>query len=331
MGNIYDSSGSVLYQDPGEARFTNPVTNVDRPDPTIWHDDGWFYMFATPGGSNNVNIMRSKNMVEWEDTGVSPFSSADFATMTGLYTHIWAPCVTKINGKWIMYVTLYTSNSSNAVAVLSSTKANGQFHYEGILIDSNTNYSVDGTSKRVTNVVDPCAVQDIDGTWYLFTGSYNGLFRFQLSDDGLELANQNVVTVAAHTTGDTREGSYLLYRNGYWYYFYSAGTYSNYTYHLLVCRSTSLTGTFVDKDGNGIAAEGNTILSSANGDALFGPGHNGDVFVDNSGKYWMPYHCHYVSGSNRYLCVQELKWDQDGWCYFDNDKPAASSVKPSIF
>lgn len=331
MGTIYNSRGEILYQDPEAATYENPVTAVDRPDPTIWRANGWFYMYATPGNSLDTHVLRSKNMIDWEDTGYSPFTAEDFATIQSLYSHIWAPCVVKVKDKWVMYVALYTNNSTNAVAVLTSTKPDGHFHYQSLLITSQTNYVVDGTTKRVTNVVDPFAVQDLDGTWYLFTGSYNGFYRFELSDDGLTLANNNVVTVAAHTSGDTREGSYLLYRNGYWYYFYSAGNYNDYTYHLLVCRSQTLTGEFVDKNGNGITAEGNTILSSSNGETLFGPGHNGDVYVDMNGKYWMPYHCHYQSGSARYMCVQELKWDDDEWCYFEGGKPAASSNMPSMF
>lgn len=65
------------------------------------------------------------------------------------------------------------------------------------------------------------------------------------------------------------------------------------------------------------------ILSSEAGDRFIGPGHNGEVFTSVDGREWMFFHAHDAALPNigdRPTLLQEVKWTDDGWPYFEGGK-----------
>ena len=133
------------------------------------------------------------------------------------------------------------------------------------------------------------------------------------------------------------EGTYLYRRGQYWYAFVSTGEFNNDTYKLKVGRASRITDVFYDKNNvaltNGLG--GTIILSTYSGGRYYGCGHNGEIFETKDGKTWMYYHCHdraVVSKlpnsiTYRPLFLQEIKWDSDGWPYFEDD--TVSNIAPS--
>lgn len=94
------------------------------------------------------------------------------------------------------------------------------------------------------------------------------------------------------------------------------------SYGIVVARSRTLEGEFVDKEGRSLK-EGHAtpILTMKKGDRFFGPGHNGEIFTDADGRDWIYYHCH-VKGPNpeaRPVFRQQIFWAADGWPHFGND------------
>lgn len=89
----------------------------------------------------------------------------------------------------------------------------------------------------------------------------------------------------------------MQYVNGYYYLFWSAGQCCNLAtsppaaggeYHVQVCRSTSATGGFVDKNGiSCVNGGGTTILASH--DSIYAPGGQG-LFNDPTYGWIMYYH-----------------------------------------
>ena len=82
--------------------------------------------------------------------------------------------------------------------------------------------------------------------------------------------------------------------------------------------------------------EGNAteVIASAQGDAFFGPGHNGEIFTDSTGQDYILYHCHNNSvdgsASHRFMMLQRLYWDKDGWPYVKDGKPAGGDIAPKF-
>lgn len=311
----------------GSNSYSNPVLNVDIPDPCVINgEDGYFYLLGT-GQLASRTMFRSPNLVDWEETD-RPFTDKAvtdcYADLGVSYVNFWAPEIVKIGDKYNMY----TSKGETPLLVFQSKHPNFGYEYIGQIITTSTGLN--------TENIDACVRYDLDGSLWIFWDSRTtGIYRQKLSADGLSLdTNDTKVHVAGKSISQdsTRmtvfEGAYLYRRKGYWYLFVSAGRYNNDTYCIKVGRSATLTGTFVDKEGNNMTdGYGTTILSSASNDILYGPGHNGQIITDRNNHTYMVYHSHYTeatSTSARYICLQEIFWDVDGWPYFANNKPQVS-------
>lgn len=323
-------------------KFINPVfSKRDTSDPTIWKgDDGYFYCIGSPWTDTNYGILRSSDLVEWENTGVYPFDSS-VTDMFSTYTYgVWACQCIKIGGYWLMYIPLYAAGHQ-IIAVCKSRNPFGKFTFVSVLTDS--------IETGISDSIDPCVAIGEDNKIYMFFGSAGKIHRLLLTDDGLSAATGAVPVHVAGTSdpSDNREkifeGSYLYFRNGYWYLFVSSGLFNTYNYKLKVGRSTSITGDFLDKAGNNMkAGNAETILSSSADYIYYGPGHNGEIFTDLSGKTYMLYHCHdkpseytfshgsFTNIKSRMLFIQEIKWDSYGWPYFENGTVESSGKAPRL-
>ena len=333
--------------------YTNPVFAHDWADPSIWRgDDGRMYTFSTSGtgifyGNGRGKFLYSDDMIHWDTIPDYVWTNETLATLKTYGNSFWAPHIVKHNGKWLMYLTCYTSAAHSSIVVLSFPSSTfpdsdgkcGPWTFEG-LVTSSTDTGIDDT-------IDPFVVQDPNNQRiWMFFGSVGGEYRVELTTDGLRVAGKaQYVHVGGKTIGEdaTRskvfEGAYLYQHDGYWYYFVSTGNYWDHTYTVKVCRGKTLGGSFYDKEGNPMT-EGNatTILSSVSSSSHFtGPGHNGEIFVDEGGRTYMYYHCHVdgvtstVAGYNpRCLMLQQLYWDDDGWPYFaNNGHPLYQNVWPA--
>ena len=345
------SLGVVHAQGESET-FSNPVFAHDWPDPTIWQgDDSLYYTFSTAGTNYAKGLGKflwSEDMVTWDTIPDYVWTSQTLSQLKQYGSSLWAPQVTRIGGRWLMYLTCYgTSSADPSIVVLTldsetfptSEGLHGPWTLDGVITSSKENHIID--------TIDPFVTEDtITGRVWMFFGSTGRNYRVELAADGLSLSDSASFT---HVAGlslaeDTKrnkvfEGAYLYYRDGYWYFFVSSGMYSNYTYSLKVGRSPSLDGTFVSKSGD-LMTEGHatTILSTNSDDKdFFGPGHCGEIFEDNDGHTYMYYHCHAkdvpitVAGYiPRALMLQQIYWDDEGWPYFKGGKPLAQEEWPNL-
>ena len=310
--------------------FNNPVwTEGSKADPTVWRDGDTFYSAATGIGT----LLKSTDLVNW--TSISgPLSSTEKNKVKDKYgSDYWAPDVIKLNGKWCMYLTVRRSSSDSGICLFESSSPAGPFTYVSRVTDGNETGIKDSIDAEV--VEDPTT-----GKLWLFFGSTGKMHRVELAEDGTKVADgAKYVHVAGLDSSQNSsrskvfEGCYLHFRDGYWYLFASAGLYSNSTYKVVVGRSSTLEGTFTDKQGRKMT-EGyaETFLKSDNGDAFFGPGHNAEIFTDTTGQDYILYHCHNASvnggSANRWLMLQRVYWASDGWPYVEGGKPAATDITP---
>lgn len=322
--------------------FRNPVTPDSHPDPTVWRDGQNFYMLGTTG-SQNGNLLTSTDMVHWTPMGFSPLDATDAVnarywdnadrSISTNYSAFWAPDVTRIGDKWMFYVTCYRSSVDCAIVAFSSDSPTGPFRYVGKICEYLDN--------NIASNIDPDVVVDpVSGKVWLFFGSTGAIHRVQMNSTGTALIDNPKYTHVAGIvkTGSDRtkvyEGVYLYYRKGYWYMFASGGLYSNATYQMYVGRSDKLEGTFVAKDGRGMSeGMGTNVLTSLSTDNFYGPGHNGEIYTDDRGNDYMVYHCHSKKddpngAGYRFVLLQRIYWDAEGWPYFDTGKPLDTDAAP---
>lgn len=327
--------------------FSNPLNDRDWADPTVWQgDDGRYYTFSTSGaGLAHMGI--SYDMVNW-DASDEVWDETTAETLRNIGTNLWAPQVTKVNDKWLMYLTCYNSLYDCSIVVLAFDsptfpKANGSvggWKYVRTLVST--------TSLGMKDVIDPFVTEDpqTHKVW-MFFGSTGGIKRIELTKDGQNLASKAEAIHVAGLDVDVNasrskvfEGAYLYHHDKYWYLFVSSGYYNDHTYALKVGRSSSLTGTFVDKQGKPMT-EGNatTLLSTPNANGQFwGPGHCAEIMLDDEGRSYMFYHCHSRGISSptdgyalRPLMLQQIYWGEDGWPFFTDNAPQQEEEYPSLF
>ncbi len=307
---------------------TNPIWGPNWSDPTIWQgDDGKYYSVST----NPRRSIVSEDLFHWERSHTAPIDAGSWATMSSISRHYWAPDVTMVNGHRQMYISLYNSAEDSNIGVLREF-APGQFQFMGIVIR--------GRENKIIDTIDPELITDKKtGNVWLFFGSTGGIHRIELDKDGLRPKEGATYEHVAglhvqHNKPRTQvfEGCYLHRRGKWWYMFVSSGNFWDHTYALKVGRARKLTDPFLDKEGNRMSEGYATpVITSAEGDRFFGPGHCGEIFKGKNKKDYIFYHCHDAEAGRkeqRPMLIQEIMWDKKGWPYVEGGKPAQEVMIP---
>ncbi|MEI9904757.1 MAG: family 43 glycosylhydrolase [Asticcacaulis sp.] len=207
-------------------------------------------------------------------------------------TDLWAPSVMFANGKYYQYysIPIYdipgtagTNNGAEAViALATSPNPDGPWTDAGQIIAS-----CGHTSGCTTgfNAIDPAPYIDASGKWWLSFGSFeDGIHVLALDPStGLRLASDMTLRDIAKR-GAGEEGSFILpWTAGgttWYYYFASINVCCSATspYRIIVGRSASPTGPFLDRGGLDLHNGGGTLLLSAHGHVQ-GPGGQSVVAV----------------------------------------------------
>ncbi len=300
---------------------TNPVFGPNWPDPTIWQAEGGrYYCMAT----NPRTSIVSDDLVRWRRSEVAPISADSWEKMRAVSQHYWAPDVAMVNGRRLMYISLYNSAEDSNIGVLRQTES-GQFEYVGIITS--------GKKTGIMDTIDPEVVTDpATGKVWLFFGSVGRIHRVEMEKDGLSLKKgAKYEPVAGLHVNDCPsrsqvfEGCYLHYRQGWWYMFVSSGFFGDHTYKLQVGRARRLTDPFLNRDGKPMTEGFATpVIWSDKGDNFYGPGHCGEIFRASDGAEYIFYHCHVRDSrrpEQRAMFVSLIQWDAEGWPFVQGGKP----------
>lgn len=165
------------------------------------------------------------------------------------------------------------------------------------------------------NLIDPNLFRQNDQSpFYLAFGSFWGdIFQVRLNDPPLSVFDSTQIWQLEHnSTNPANEGSYQFWWNvdgtDYFYLFFSAGNCCNKgnnlaspgdEYKVMVCRSLSPFGGFVDQDGNDcLSSNGGTLVLGSHDD-VYAPG-GGGVFFDTGATNSILLYYHYAKPSVGY-------------------------------
>lgn len=316
-----ENSKANPVKPPKTDNYFNPILNLSLPDPTILKAaDGNFYLYATED-TRNVPIYKSKDLIAWQFVGTAFTDNTrpSFEPNGG----IWAPDINYINGKYVLYysMSVWGGEWTCGVGVAVADKPEGPFVDKGKLFRSN--------EINVQNSIDQFYIEEA-GKKYLFWGSFRGIYAIELADDGLSVKEDAEKTQIA---GTAFEGVYIYKKGEYYYLFASTGTCCegvNSTYKLVVGRSNSLFGPYVDKDGKDMLQNGHSIVINSNS-RFVGNGHNSEIVQDKDGKDWIFYHgIDKNKPQGRVLMLDQIKWDNNNWPYVEGGSPSINTNKPSF-
>lgn len=336
-----------LLLPPPEAKsqplYGNPVIGLNCPDPSILDDrerSGYFYAYTTQNsfesamkkdsspviaGAEVVNlpIYRSKDLVNWEFVCDGfPGGAPDWVKGAKL----WAPDINYIGGRYVLYYALgkWGGLFSSACGAAVADSPEGPFEDYDKLVDFK--------SAGTLNSIDPCFFSDHNGNFLLWGNRGGGIYGIELTDDGLFIKpGARKKRLSASNTG----AALLHEREGWYYLFASAGSCcrgDRSSYRIIVGRSRHPLGPYTGPDGRSMLKLNyrNTIMQSGSDRIFIGPGHNSGIITDNEGSDWMLYHCYNVSDSytSRQLNLDRVRWDKNGWPYFESGEPSGSSPRP---
>ena len=288
----------------------NPVAH----DPTLFRAGSTYCTLSTgddnasnPGG---VKIHRSSGGLggTWSQVGTIPVPS--WAVSQYAVHNIWAPEIVW-DGRTSMYYMYYaasqfgTSNSAIGVATSTNPCSPGSWTDRGPIKTSNSSTGI--------NAIDPSVHWDSTNGWWMAWGSFFGGIKLQ------KMSSMTTFTGTAYTVA-TRPGvsnnpveAPSIVKRGNFYYLFVSWDYCcrgvNSTYKIVVGRSATLTGPYVDRNGVRLDQGGGTVLVQSQG-AQVGPGGQ-DVYVEN-GVYYLTHHYYDANaGGAPKLAIRRLDWVND--------------------
>ncbi|MBL7255917.1 arabinan endo-1,5-alpha-L-arabinosidase [Paractinoplanes lichenicola] len=274
-------------------------------DPTMVKTPAGTYIVAQTG--NNIALTTSTDRTAFRAAGAAFPSGAPWTTTyTGGSANLWAPDISYHNGQYYMYYSASTfgSNRSAIFLATSPTGASGSWTNRGLVIESRTSDNF--------NAIDPNLFIDASGRWWLNFGSFwSGLQQIALNPS-TGLRSDSSLRLIAGRNGGAIEAPYMFKHGSYYYLWVSfdrccQGAAS--TYRIMVGRSTSPNGPFVDRNGTRLASGGGTQVLAGHG-SIHGPGHQA-VLADTDAEV-LVYHYYQDNGASK-LGINLIGYDTAGW------------------
>ncbi|WP_334523112.1 family 43 glycosylhydrolase [Streptomyces sp. B21-105] len=284
----------------------SPVLPGLTADPNIVAFGDTFYLYPTTDGfagwsGTQFKAYSSKDLVHWTDHGVVLDLGPDVSWADA---RAWAPTAAEKDGKYYLY---YSADTNIGVAVS----------------DSPTGPFTDPLGKPLIargaytgQMIDPAVFTDDDGTRYLYWGNGRA-YVVPLHDD---MVSFDASKVTAITPSGYNEGSFVIKRNGTYYFMWSENDTRDENYRVAYATGTSPTGPWTKR---GVILEKDLALG------IKGTGHHSVVQVPGTDDWYIAYHRFAIpggDGTHRETTVDKLEFDSAG--LIKKVVPTLSSVDP---
>jgi len=293
-------------------------------DPVVTRQGDIWYLFITGPG---ISVYSSRNLDTWK-TEAPVFAQIPIWALEivpDFNGHIWAPDISYHNGVYFLYYSISAfGKNTSAIGVATNTTLNPA--------DPAFNWVDHGQVLRsipqrdLWNAIDPNLIEDEHGTaWLAFGSFWGGLKLVRLSEDRLHLAEpqqwqtlakreRSILVDDAEAMPAALEAPFIFRKNGWYYLFLSwdaccRGVDS--TYRIMMGRSSTAQGPYLDKDGQRLDQGGGSEL--LRGTRRWpGVGHNSAYTFD--GQDYIIFHAYdaHDNGLPK-LKVLPLLWGEDGW------------------
>jgi arabinan endo-1,5-alpha-L-arabinosidase len=269
-----------------------------------------------------IPIRTSKDLRTWAGSGHVFGELPQWArTEIPKARNAWAPDISYFNGKFHLYYSVSSFGSRNSAIGLTTTRtldsASPDYKWvdEGMVLRSYED-------KDDWNAIDPnLFIEDERHAW-LTWGSFWGGIKMRRIDPAtgkLSTIDDTMYSLSSRPRGDPVNGSVeapFLIRHGDYYYLFVSfdrccrGPES--TYNVVVGRSRSVTGPYVDRAGRSMLEGGGSLVIEATTATWRGPGHQA-VFREGNQDYLF-FHAYFGAGLGRgsALQISTMTWE-DGW------------------
>lgn len=286
--------------------FTNPVSKLDFPDPHVILVEDIYYAYGTTNGSSNIHLMRSPDLVHWEELGDALPALPKWSVLNSGYT--WAPGVIQVKDKFLMYYVARDKEiDRQCIGVGVGDNPAGPF--------THPNEEAFVCQGDLGGSIDPYPFRDDDGKLYLLwknDGNCCGLDVWlwiqELSPDGLTLVGEPVKLIARDQPWERPliENPAMVKHNDKYYLFYSGNWWESYEYAVGYAVCETVTGP-CEKPLSEPWFQYNPPVMGPGGESFF---------ADTEGNLWMAYHAWTGAnvgypGGQRSLRIDLVTFEQD--------------------
>ena len=292
---------------------------------------------GTPGwGGHDFSVFSSTNLLDWTDEGKMLDVKGDQVKWaTG---NAWAPCIIEAPTNLPRL-----GEASGAATSPSRGRKEGAYQYYfyfsahnpqsnrkeiGVAVsDSPTGPFVDSGAPIITDADRPNGARggqaiDVDvfkdpktGKHYLYWG--NGFMAgAELNDDMLSVKKETITLMTPQggnlQTWAFREGAYVFYRKGLYYFLWSVDDTGSPNYHVCYGTSKSPLGPITIDEQNYL------VIKQKPEDQIYGTAHNSILQIPGKDEWYIVYHRinkHFVNhepGIHREVCIDRLTFDKQG-------------------
>ncbi|MFD2570857.1 arabinan endo-1,5-alpha-L-arabinosidase [Spirosoma soli] len=279
--------------------------NVPSHDPsTIARSGSNYFVFNT---GDYLPIGTSTNLVNWGGAGnvFRTIPSWINSAVPGFGTQFWAPDAAYFNGRWNVYYSCSTFGSStSAIGLVTAPTiptSGAQWTDRGQVVRSSSNSDV--------NAIDPSILVDGSSVYMAYGSFFAGIGVYRIDPSTGKPTGGR--TIVAGGGGADWEAPCLIKEGSYYYLFVNRGyccRQANSTYYIVVGRSSSPFGPFVDKNGRSLTSGGGSFVLGTQG-RYIGPGQLSRIAGTQNGSV------HYYDGNdngNPKLETVRFTWS-GGW------------------
>lgn len=293
-------------------------------DPVMAKEGNTYFLYSTGPG---ITFYSSTDLKTWRLRGrIFPGEPSWARSVVPQFNgHIWAPDISFHDGRYYLYYAVSAPGVNTSAIGLTISKtldpASPDYRWDdqGIVIRSVPN-------RDMWNAIDPNLALDEHGTPWLAFGSFWGGIKLVQLDPSLKKPAEPEVwySLAKRDRSllvDDREPepaeieAPFIFRKGDYYYLFVSwdkccrGVDSDYK--MMVGRSRTLTGPYVDRLGRDLAQGGGTLVLAGTKD-FAGVGHNSAYTWD--GKDYLVFHAYETADHGlQKLKIAQIVWDESGW------------------
>ena len=303
--------------------YKQPILTGFHADPEVLYSNKTkkYYIYSTtdgtPGwGGHDFSVFSSENLVDWKDEGKMLDVKGDQVKWaTG---NAWAPCIIeKKVGKTYKYFFYFSAHNPQSnrkeIGVAVSDSPTGPFVDSGAPIITDADRPKEA---RGGQAIDVDVFQDPkSGKFYLYWG--NGFMAgAELNDDMLSVKKETITHMTPKggnlQTWAFREGAYVFYRKGTYYFMWSVDDTGSPNYHVCYGTAKSPLGPITIDENNFM------VIKQKPEDQIYGTAHNSVLQIPGKDEWYIVYHrinknfIHHESGIHREVCIDKMTFDKQG-------------------
>lgn len=287
-------------------------------DPSLIRQGKTYYVFATGGG---LQIRTSTDLQNWTRAGsvfstIPSWISQDVGSNV---TDLWAPDISYVKGTYYLYYAGSAFGKNTSVIGLTTNQTldptNPNYHWvdQGLVIRS--------TPSDDFNAIDPNLTFDANGNPWLDFGSFwSGIQLRRLDSNSLGHLDQQdtkLYHLASNPNGHAIEAPFLIYHKPYYYLFTSIDYCcrgADSTYKIAMARAQSITGPYLNKDGQPMGQNANFTVVATGSSYAHGPGGE-SIYLDGN-IYRIIFHYYAGSQGKTTFAIFNMSWGKDDWPLF---------------